>query len=133
MQLIHLYRHICSNLIFMFYFIFLVSVYSNPITITIEWYSNSCIAMWLYLDEILLTCIYVDAPCPDDQNNCPNNSYCYIYSETDRPYCSQSCELNNGGCGIDQCVMVTALCFTAPCPPVVQCRSTSKLMYISLQ
>ena len=73
---------------------------------------------------------FTDAPCPEDENNCPNNSYCYIYSATGQQYCAQSCDLNNGGCGTDQqCAMVTVQCFTAPCPPVVECRrSTGKLI-----
>lgn len=69
---------------------------------------------------------YTDAPCPDDQNNCPSNSYCYIYSVTGQPYCVESCDLDNGGCGTGQCMMITAQCNTAPCPPMVQCHSVGK-------
>ena len=75
---------------------------------------------------LLLSFSHSDVTCSDDQNNCPNNSYCYIYSETGQPYCAQSCELNNGGCGTDQCEMVTVECITAPCPPVVQCSPASE-------
>ena len=78
---------------------------------------------------LLVSFWFSDAPCPDDENNCANNSYCYIYSVTGRPYCAQSCELNNGGCGMDQqCEMVTVQCFTDPCPPIVQCTPTSELI-----
>ena len=72
-----------------------------------------------------------DAPCHDDKNPCANNSYCYIYSVTGRPYCVPSCELNNGGCGKDQqCKTVRAHCHyhTKPCPPKVKCRHKSKLI-----
>ena len=81
---------------------------------------------------LLVSFWFSDAPCPDDENNCANNSYCYIYSVTGQPYCAQSCELNNGGCGMDQqCEMVTVQCFTDPCPPIVQCTPpTSELIIL---
>ena len=72
--------------------------------------------------------LFSDVPCSDDQNNCGDNSYCYIYSETGQPYCAQSCELNNGGCGTDRCEMVEVPCFGPPCPPIVQCTSTCEFI-----
>ena len=81
--------------------------------------------------NITLVIWFSDAPCPDDENNCTNNSYCYIYSVTGQSYCAQSCELNNGGCGIDQrCEMVRIQCFTDPCPAIVQCTPASEFVLI---
>ena len=88
------------------------------------------LAMYLlfYMDVFWLS----DERCPENQNNCSNISYCYVYSVTNQSYCAQSCELNNGGCGTDWCVMVTVQCFTAPCPPVVNCRPSSKFLTMKL-
>ena len=77
--------------------------------------------------SLFVMCLtHADAPCSDDQNNCPSNSYCYIYSVTGQPYCAESCDLNNGGCGMGQCMMLTVHCIAAPCPPMVQCHSAGK-------
>ena len=83
-----------------------------------------CIGVTIF--TFVMRLIYTDAPCPDDQNNCPSNSYCYIYSVTGQPYCAESCDLNNGGCGTGQCMMLAVYCITAPCPPVVLCHSAGK-------
>ncbi|XP_065917768.1 uncharacterized protein [Dysidea avara] len=62
-----------------------------------------------------------DPPCQVN-NNCGENLFCYIYPETGEQYCAQSCLLNNGGCGDQQCTMLQVICFRAPCPPIVQCE-----------
>ena len=42
---------------------------------------------------------------------------------TSLPYCSPSCDINNGGCADDEeCVLETVFCIRAPCPPLVSCR-----------
>ena len=86
---------------------------------------------WCFVCNIALVLSFSDAPCPDDENNCANNSYCYIYSVTGQSYCAQSCELNNGGCDRDhQCEMITVQCFTDPCPPIVQCIPNSEFVML---
>ena len=70
--------------------------------------------------------LHTDPPCQVN-NNCGENSFCYIYPETGEKYCAQSCLLNNGGCGDQQCTMLQVICFRAPCPPIVQCEPLSKL------
>jgi tissue factor pathway inhibitor len=48
---------------------------------------------------------------------------CDVDPFTSLPYCSPSCDINNGGCADDEeCVLETVFCIRAPCPPLVSCR-----------
>ena len=63
--------------------------------------------------------------CLDDScsnHTCPIGSQCKVYESTGEAYCDPSCNLDNGGCSINQtCSLEIVECARAPCPPVVNC------------
>ena len=53
---------------------------------------------------------------------CANGYICKLDETTRRPFCDPSCEINNGGCQVDEeCRLIQVECFTDPCPPVIEC------------
>ena len=72
----------------------------------------------------------IRAPCPQLVQcvdpcatvRCGFNTVCEVYEPTKEPFCTASCEIQNGGCPDDKVCRLRAVnCIRAPCPSVADC------------
>ena len=59
-------------------------------------------------------------PCAAVQ--CLKGSRCEVFEPTGEPFCTPSCDLDNGGCPDGQiCTIQDVQCVRAPCPSAIKC------------